>query len=119
MWYFGSVVYEGNSRRSIRPYKDIEAHNFAGDRKKNSKRISQAKGAIAAIDAYIRDLANNYSSLPVSERDQVWSAAMSAMAQHLAEVAPEKKRKTPFQDMDYTSIYENYLLHVNKCQRLR
>ena len=108
LWYFG------RQDKNIRPYKDIDAEHFHGDRKQVMKRRSQAAGSIKYIDKVINNIDSKFLTLPVSKRDGIWKAAMVKLEEDMQALICERKRKVNFDDMMYTSLYENYITKVTK-----
>ena len=115
LWHFGCVYYDGTASKNIRPYKHITAEHFSGGVKAVRKNRSRAKGTVDAIDECINNISTtNYANLPLHERDAVWKTAMQQLTEKFEGELAQRKRKASLQDMEYCSVYENYLLPSKK-----
>lgn len=104
LWYFG------RKDKNIRPFKNIESRHFYGDRKQIMKSISQARAAIEKVDAHIKTINSSYWTLTFGERDAIWKLAMVQLTNELDPLLLNRKRKVCLENMQYCSIYDNYLI---------
>jgi hypothetical protein len=76
------------------------------------KSISHARKAINKIDEKIKEIDVTYWDSNISQmlRDDIWSKAINNLEQEFQAKLSNRKRKLELNSMQYSSIYDNYIL---------